>query len=267
VTCRRQKRPPLRRKALLYAEVASCIGAVQASAASASTKLALEFLVLTAGRSGEVREARSGEFDFHGDGELATFSDRLRAILATTLPMDRETRELQPRILSLSPEARALLVRFADEIEVQQALGGDLMHVAGYASKAAEQASRIAGVLTLWADLRAPMITAQAMAWGCGLAQFYLGEAARLADGANVSVDVEGADSLRKWLVESWPHPEVVLRDVLRLAPIRALRDRLAAKRAIATLVEAGWLVPLLPGAIVNGVPRKEAWGIVRHTG
>ncbi|MCB1345155.1 MAG: integrase arm-type DNA-binding domain-containing protein [Rhodobacteraceae bacterium] len=51
------------RKALGYGEVAGCIAAVQASRAGMATKLALEFLVLTAARSGEVREARWSEID------------------------------------------------------------------------------------------------------------------------------------------------------------------------------------------------------------
>lgn len=51
------------RKALPYAEVAACIARVKASGAWTSTKLALEFLVLTAARSGEVRGARWEEID------------------------------------------------------------------------------------------------------------------------------------------------------------------------------------------------------------
>lgn len=45
------------RKALPHAEVAGCIAAVRASGAWCSTKLAIEFLILTAARSGEVRAA------------------------------------------------------------------------------------------------------------------------------------------------------------------------------------------------------------------
>lgn len=52
-----------RRKALPCAEVASCLDAVRASGAGQATKLALELLVLTAARSGEVRMAVWPEFD------------------------------------------------------------------------------------------------------------------------------------------------------------------------------------------------------------
>lgn len=50
-------------KSLPYPEVASAIHKVQACDASASTKLALEFLILTASRSGEVRNAEWSEVD------------------------------------------------------------------------------------------------------------------------------------------------------------------------------------------------------------
>ena len=65
------KKAPVHRKALPYPMVADCIAAVQASGAGILTKLALEFLVLTASRSGEVRETRWDEFDFHGAARAA----------------------------------------------------------------------------------------------------------------------------------------------------------------------------------------------------
>ncbi|MCE8520827.1 tyrosine-type recombinase/integrase [Ruegeria pomeroyi] len=53
------------RKALPYSEVVGCLEAIRASGALHSTKLALEFLVLTATRSGECRNARWEEFDLN----------------------------------------------------------------------------------------------------------------------------------------------------------------------------------------------------------
>ena len=51
------------RKALPYKDVTECIATVQGSNAGIATKLALELLVLTATRSGEVRNAVWSEFD------------------------------------------------------------------------------------------------------------------------------------------------------------------------------------------------------------
>ncbi len=198
---------------------------------------------------------------------LAAYAARLRAILGAPLPMDPETRELRPRLLRLSEPARRLLIEYSDTVDKLQAPGGRLEHVTAAASKSAEQAARIAGVLTMWRDLQAEEVDLADMARGIELAQYYLSEAVRLSDAATVSVDVERAERLRRWLLESWPHPEVLLADVVRRAPIRALRESPAARRALDLLEGHGWLEPLEPGVVVRGKPRKRAWRIVRPTG
>ena len=200
------------------------------------------------------------------DMALATFAARLRDILESPLPMEPEARELQPRILTLAPEARALLVAFSDAIEAAQAPGGDLAHITGTASKAAEQAARIAGVLTLWRDLHAPKVDARDMADAIDLAQFYLSEASRLASAALVSTEIDRAEVLRKWLLEKWPHDEIMGRDVTTRGP-NALRESPKALAALGVLEGHGWLVPLQAGTVVRGAARKKAWAIVKETG
>lgn len=200
------------------------------------------------------------------DGPVVSFAARLREVLKTPLPMNRETRELEPRPLHLSREARVLLVRFSDAIETAQVPGGNLAHVTGYASKTAEQAARIAGVLTLWRDLEASEVTPSDMANAITLAQFYLSEAARLADAATISAEIKKAEALRRWILQSWPHPEVMVRDVVRLGP-NPLRESPKARAALALLERHGWLVPLEPGTVVRGAARTEAWRIVKGNG
>ncbi|MEZ5720983.1 MAG: YfjI family protein [Paracoccaceae bacterium] len=195
---------------------------------------------------------------------LDRFGSRLLNILETALPMDPDTRALSPRRLPLAPEARVLLVRFHDVIEAQMAFGGDLEHVTGAASKAAEQAARIAGVLTLWRDLNATHVMAHDMAHGITLAQFYLGEAARLANAAAVSAETDRAERLRKWLVERWEYPEITLREALRYAPHRDLRDNVTLRKAITLLERTGWLAKLDVGTKIRGKARADAWRIIR---
>lgn len=197
------------------------------------------------------------------DMALAGFAARLRDILESPLPMDPETRELEPRILPLAPEARALLVAFSDAIEAAQATGGDLAHITGTASKAAEQAARIAGVLTLWRDLEAPNVEARDMADAIELSQFYLSEASRLANAALVSAEIDRAETLRKWLLENWPEPEVLVRDVVRLGP-NPLRESPKARAALGILEKHGWLARLEAGTVVRCAARAEAWAIVK---
>lgn len=194
---------------------------------------------------------------------LDAFSRRLRAILDHPMPIDEETRELKPRVLPLSIEARDLLIAFADEVEVKQAKDGALSHITGYASKAAEQAARIAGVLAQFKDLDAARVSEDDMANGIKLATFYLSEATRLTDVALVSQEIEQAEKLRQWLLNSWEHPEITARDVVQHGPNK-LRDTQQARTTLTLLEKYGWIVRLVDDSVVRGSFRKEAWRIVR---
>ncbi|WP_233577775.1 DUF3987 domain-containing protein [Paracoccus yeei] len=201
------------------------------------------------------------------DGAVQSFAWHLKGILSRDLPMDRRTRALEPRTLKLDSDARALLIEFADTVEAAQRPGASMSGITGYASKAAEQACRIAGVLTLWRDLNAPAVEGEDMADAITLAGYYLGEALRLTDTAKVSEETDRAERLRQWLVEEWPHPEVMTRDVVQKAPIRALRETKAATASLGMLEKHGWVAPLPAGTVVRGAARSTAWRIVRGAG
>lgn len=105
----RHKATKKHRKALPYAQVSECIAAVQASNAWPATKLALEFLVLTAARSGEVREARWEEIEFHCGDTAETATSATWAIPAERMKMARPHRvPLYGRALEVLREAEAL---------------------------------------------------------------------------------------------------------------------------------------------------------------
>jgi integrase len=105
------------RKALPYAEVAACLETVRASGAWRATKLALEFTVLTACRSGEVRAMRWDEIDL-GASDKTDITDDTLATLATTatwgvpasrMKMKRPHRvPLSRRALEVLREAKAM---------------------------------------------------------------------------------------------------------------------------------------------------------------
>jgi integrase len=96
-------------KALPYSEVARCLEAVKASGAWASTKLALEFLVLTAGRSGEIRGARWDEFDLHGASDIRSAKRVTWVVPASRMKMKRSHRvPLSHRALGILKEAEEL---------------------------------------------------------------------------------------------------------------------------------------------------------------
>lgn len=195
--------------------------------------------------------------------ELNDFSRRLRSILDRAMPIDEDTRELKPRVLPLSAEARHLLIAFADEVEIKQAKDGVLAHITGYASKAAEQAARIAGVLTLFEDIEALCVPERQMANGIKLAAFYLSEVSRLADAALVPQEIKDAEMLRQWLLEKWEHPEIWVREAAQRAPYR-LRNTKLVRASLIILEKYGWIVRLDENSVVGGASRKEAWRIVR---
>jgi hypothetical protein len=195
------------------------------------------------------------------DTALDNFAQRLKAVLSQTMPTWDDGRTLKPERLALAPSARALLIEFSDTMEAAQAPRGPLSHVTGTASKVAEQAARIAGVLTLWADLKATEVQAEVMADAINLAQFYLSEASRLASAALVSEKIDNAEKLRKWLLESWPHDDVTLREVVNRGP-NPLRESPKALGALEILQEHDWLKENEKGTFIRGAQRKQSWRI-----
>ncbi|MFN3642574.1 MAG: hypothetical protein ACK4TB_06565 [Gemmobacter sp.] len=71
---------------------------------------------------------------------------------------------------------------------------------------------------------------------------------------------------MRRWLLESWPEAEVLVRDVVRLGP-NPLRESPKARAALGILEKHGWLVLMDAGTVVRGAARAEAWAIVKGTG
>ena len=88
--------------ALPYEDVAECIAKVRGSArASESSKLALEFLVLTAARSGEVRKATWDEIDL--DGATWTVpAERMKASREHRVPLSKRALEVLAEATELS---------------------------------------------------------------------------------------------------------------------------------------------------------------------
>lgn len=205
-------------------------------------------------------------FDPASDVAISAFSAKLRTVLESDLPVRDGTRnELEPRLLSLSDGARELLTQYYENTEREQVHDGELAHVRPYASKSAEQAARIAGVLTLWENQNAHEVQAATMAQGISLAQFYLSEASRLADAAMVSIEIERAELLRIWLLDNWHEPEILPREIMQYGP-NSLRESPKMKAALALLIEHGWLSKLPEGELIRGSNRKEAYQIVRSS-
>jgi Protein of unknown function (DUF3987) len=165
--------------------------------------------------------------------------------------------------LPLSAQAEELLWRFHETVERAQAPGNAMETVRPFASKAAEQAARIAGVLTLWADLRAREVSPQMMACGVALAGFHLSEAKRLAEAGAVTAQTAQAETLRLWLAKTWKGDLITPREILRFGP-NSLREAAIIRPLIAILAKAGWVILQDVGTFYDGATRSELYRIER---
>lgn len=198
------------------------------------------------------------------DAAISAFGSRLRQLLDTEPPLREDTRnELEPRLLGLSVGAKELLQEYYDETERAQAPNGEFAHVRSYGSKTAEQAARIAGVITLWLNHMATEVAPDTMAKAISLARFYLSEARRLADAAVISEEFEQAECLKKWLHENCSDEIILPSDIVRNGP-SSLRDSKKVKDAIEMLEAHRWLIALPPGTMVRDRQRKASYQIMR---
>jgi hypothetical protein len=194
---------------------------------------------------------------------LEAFASRLKQVLAEPTPLAEDGRSLKPRLLKLSPQARVVLTQYADEVEAESGPGRAFSHLTGTASKAAEQAARISGVLTLWDDLSAEAVSFATMIDAIELARFYLSEASRLSSASTISEEIADAEKLRLWLLSSWGEADIAKSEVLQFGPA-CCRESGKADHAAALLERHGWLIPLPEGVHLRGKPRKLAWRINR---
>ncbi|MEC9433957.1 MAG: YfjI family protein [Pseudomonadota bacterium] len=198
------------------------------------------------------------------DRALADFEAQTGDLLRRDLPLrDGSRNELQPPMLPLSPEARAVLQDFGLQVERAQAPGGALETSRAFASKAAEHAARVAAVLAVY--LGEAAVSGETMADAVTLAGHYIGEAKRLGDAAVISTETAEAERLRRWLAESWPEPFVSVADVTQRGP-SSLREAARARRLMKVLEANNWLTPVPEGATILGKFRREVWNVYRES-
>jgi len=204
------------------------------------------------------------EPDPASDAAIRAYGARLLSLLERAPTLAAGTRNvLAPRPLPLTGRARKGWIDYADMVERDLGPGGELECVRPLGNKAAEHAARIAAVLTLVADPDAAEVAPEHMAGAIKLTEHFLSEALRLAAAGRVHPDIWLAQRTLAWLRESWPHAAVSLPDLYQRGPA-SIRDKATAERAARILADHGYLVPLSGGAEIDGMRRREAWGVVR---
>jgi hypothetical protein len=192
---------------------------------------------------------------------LSRYTEGLLALLR--LPTPPEDKPLP--VLNLEENARSLWTAFADCVERQLGSDGKLAPIRGFANKAAEHATRIAGVLAIVRDADARVINGEDLAAGVELVNHYLGEALRLRGAAQTDTVLQRAERLRRWLFEKWDALLISLVDVYRLGPPE-FRDEQSANAAMDVISDHGWVIRLDGTHEVKGERRRDVWRIVRET-
>lgn len=196
------------------------------------------------------------------DEALRKFTTRTRELLARDLPIAEGTRnELAPRVLTLAPDATEAWITAYNAIEHAEAPGKTFEACKTWASKAAEQALRIAGVLTLVREPEAQRIEADSIRSATELALWYLTEAKRLAGTAELSPEVRDAEALLGWCHDTG-REFLHSRAALRLGPAR-IRERKRFVEAAHELERAGWALPIEGGMCLDGVSHRQVWRIL----
>lgn len=196
---------------------------------------------------------------------LKVYYEACERLLAVPLKRDSETGGIIFDELILSDEAHAEYDRFFDHIEAARQPEGEYAPVNGYAKRAAEQALRIAGVLTLAHAPACRVVDLEHMVAGINLADWYLDEILRITLDDMASPEILRAEKLLQWYVTRGIKT-TSLRQVLRYGP-SSLREKKEVEAAISTLLDHGWLVVIPGGAEVwegGDSPRKvrKAWRV-----
>lgn len=199
----------------------------------------------------------------HVAGQLEAYNTAIERLLRLPIRWKDEndrTVGIELNQLRLTREARALYIAFGNDIEAKLGPSGSLGPVRAFASKLADNAARIAGVLALMADPHTESIDAETLSSAILLANYYLAEALRLMAAGSIDPQLRRAEMLRIWLLDQ-PSDVIGLRQIYRYGP-NLIRQADTARATMRVLVDHGWVTPLPQGATIDGERMREAWKI-----
>jgi putative DNA primase/helicase len=193
------------------------------------------------------------------DPAINEYNFRMNSILSKALPLNEEQiMGLQPTCITMEGEAKAKWIEFANEVEVRQRDGGDLRQIRGFASKAAEHAARISGVLAVFEDTDTRVVGFEAICSGITILQYYLKEALRLFHASSTDPDLINAQAVYDWGMQQ-QDGIVALADLYQLGP-NAIRDKKTSLRMMGILVDQHLARKIEGGAVVNRKRRMDVW-------
>jgi len=134
-----------------------------------------------------------------GSPALSKFNRRITALLNQDVPMDNGI--LTPPILALTEDAKAAWIDFHDAIEIQLSDGGDWREIRDIASKAADNAVRLAALFQLF-EGSTSAVGIDAFESASLIVAWHLNEARRFFGELALPVELADAARLDSWLIE-----------------------------------------------------------------
>jgi len=150
---------------------------------------------------------------------LGRFHHRLAELLEDPLPMD-ETGVLRPVILGLDAAAKDLWINLHDTVEGELLPGGDMSEARDIASKAADNAARLAALFRVFECGPGGMIGADHMEAASRIIVWHLYEARRFLGQMATPEAVADAMALEGWLLE------YCRREGLKAVPIADIQQK-----------------------------------------
>ena len=199
--------------------------------------------------------------DISDHAAMLRYNGNMRDILETPLPLvEGKRNELAPPRLYLAPDAKRLWIEWHNFLESNLGDGGAFSPIRAFASKAAEHAARLAGILTLTDDIHTREIPLDKMAGGIELAKHYTAEALRLYHVGMTDPDLVLAERLLEWLREQGC-PYVWLTHIYQRGP-SPIRDAKTAKPIVRILEDHHWLEPVVGGMVIDGKSHRDVWKV-----
>jgi hypothetical protein len=176
------------------------------------------------------------------------FRQRILQLLDVPLPLDNKGR-LKPEILRLTSEAKKIWIEFYNETEAQLASGKEYGDIQDFASKAAENAARIAAIFHLFEDKKG-LINEEITRRACGVMAWYLLEIKHIILNNHVSQENQDAKILIDWLVKN-NFRTYKIADLLRNAPNK-LRNKQRRDKAMYVLESHNYITVGANEIIIN---------------
>lgn len=193
--------------------------------------------------------------------EVKRLFAKLKTLTESEPRTGKNEQELDPVELPLNEDAQQMAIAAMNHFETLMQSGNDLSELRDRASKALENACRIAGVLTAIEDgISARSIDAGRLGRALVIIQWYLKETLRIKGAAVIPQSVSDAESLSRWLDMSG-YRVFRTRQVLHKGPSH-LRNKKRLDAAIDELVTNGYLAENEPGMVIDDVVTKKSWSV-----